>query len=156
MYSKSLVVAFLLAVSLIAGNRDRSQDQNQPPTAQGPNMQEKRFAVDLVRAINTAEMRYTTQETQYLFASWNTLAASPGFKEAVEQFSRSSPKLRDLNLSTPSNVLAGWQLRLALAPGSKSYVIVLVDTNDKECSFAVVSDEGGIIREARAIGCSAH
>ena len=88
------------------------------------------------------------------FAEWNALIASQGFKEAIDQFSRSSPGLKDLNLGTPTEIASGWRLRLTVSQDKKSYSIALTSKSDKGCSYAVVSDDEGLIREARIIGCS--
>jgi len=122
---------------------------------QGPDMQEKKLLVNLVRVINTAQMTYRDKDGGS-FAEWDALIASPGFKQAISQFSGSSPKLKDLNLSAPTNIMMGWRLRLTVSLDRKSYVVTLNSTSEKECSYAVVSDEEGLIREARVIGCREH
>jgi hypothetical protein len=128
--------------------------QNQSPLAQGPDLGARKLAVDLVRVINTAEMGYRTQ-SKGSFAAWTDLSVSPELKKATDRFSRSDPKLRDIDFNTSGEIITGWRLRLTISPDSKSYVVVLADTSDKQCAYAVVSSEEGLIREARVIGCPA-
>jgi hypothetical protein len=146
-YSKIVTTGFLLFVSAFL------RANGQAPALQQPDIHEKRFAVDLVRVINTAEMSFRDQHNNS-FAPWDALTASPGFQKARDTSLRNDPMLGNINTSNPSEVVAGWRLRLAVAPDSKSYVVVLANTSDKNCGYAVVSDEEGLIREARAIGCS--
>lgn len=88
------------------------------------------------------------------FAEWDALVASQGFKQAIDQFSRSSPKLKDLNSGAPTNILTGWRLRLVVSLDRKSYFVALTRKSEKECSYyEIVSDEQGLIREATMIGC---
>jgi hypothetical protein len=158
MCSKLLsATVFLLFVSLVVGGNVSSRQnsgQSQPLSVLGPDIHEKRFAVDLARVINTAEMTYRDQNNKS-FAAWDTLAASPGFKKARDIFLRQDPKLGDINLASSSDLVAGWRLRLVVTPDNKSYVVVVTSTSDKNCGYAVMSDEEGLIREARAIGCAA-
>ena len=146
----------LLIVSLtVGGSPNKGQDQNHSSTVRGPDKQERPFAVNLVRAINTAEMAYRDKEGGS-FAEWNALSASQGFKQAIDNFSRDVPRLKDLDLSAPTEITPGWRLRLTVSLDKQSYVVVLTSKSDKDCSYALVSDEEGVIREARAIGCPEH
>ena len=156
MYETFVALSLMLFGWLTAGaNLGHGRGQNPPSTAQGPSLQEKRVAVDLVRLINTAEMTYRAQNGG-VFAARDSLSASSGFKQDLDQISRMSPELGDLNLTTPSNIISGWGLRLALSPDAMTYVLVLANTADKQCSFAFVSEEDGIVRQATAIGCRAQ
>jgi hypothetical protein len=122
---------------------------------QGPSTEEKRLVVNLVRVINTAQMTYRDKDGGS-FAEWDALVPSQGFKKAIDQFSRSTPKLKELNLSAPTNIMVGWRLRLTVSLDRRSYVVALANKSEKECSYEIVSDEEGLIREARVIGCPEH
>ena len=115
-------------------------------------MTEKRFAIGLVRLINTAEMKYRNKQNS--FATWEQLAVSPDFQELKEKSFCDDPKLKDINTGNPSQIAQGWQLRLLLGKDGKTYVVVLTNTTDQNCGFSFVSDEGGLIREAKLLGCS--
>ena len=100
----------LLIVSLtVGGSPNKGQDQNHSSTVRGPDKQERTFAVNLVRAINTAEMAYRDKEGGS-FAEWNALSASQGFKQAIDNFSRDVSGLKDLDLSAPAEITPGWGL----------------------------------------------
>ncbi len=153
MRSRFIAVSSLLVSYLMVGGIPNHAQVR--PSIQGPDMQEKRLLINLVRVINTAQMRYRDKDGGS-FAEWDALVASQGFKEAIDQFSRSSPRLKDLNLGAPLEIMSGWRLRLTVSQDKKSYSIVLTDKSDKDCSYAVVSDDEGLIREARIIGCPEH
>jgi len=152
MHFRFIAASSLLVSYLMVGGIP-NLGQVRPSEMHGPDMQEKRLLVNLVRVINTAQMRYRDKDGRS-FAEWNALIASQGFKEAIDQFSRSSPGLKDLNLGTPTEIASGWRLRLTVSQDKKSYSIALTSKSDKGCSYAVVSDDEGLIREARIIGCS--
>jgi hypothetical protein len=147
-----IAVSSLLVSYLMVGGIP-NLGQVRPSEMHGPDMQEKRLLVNLVRVINTAQMTYRDTEGGS-FAEWNALVASQGFKKAIDQFSRSSPRLKDLNFGAPTEIVSGWRLRLTVSQDKKSYSIALTSKSDKECSYSVVSDDEGSIREARIIGCS--
>lgn len=155
MHFRSIAVSSLLASHLMMGGGIPGYGQIRPSETQGPDTQEKRLLVNLVRTINTAEMTYRDADGGS-FAEWNALVASQGFKQAIDQFSRSSPELKDLNLNAPADIVSGWRLRLTISQDKKSYSIALISKSDRKCSYAIVSDDEGLIREAAIIGCSTH
>jgi len=142
------VVFLLLVMTVVAAGI-----QSQPPPGQGQSLQERTVVVDLVRVINTAEMGYKTRSGGS-FAGWTELSGSKEFAKAFERFSHSDPKLKDINVKAAPEVISGWRLRLTISSNAKSYFVVVSDAADIQCSYAVISDEEGLIRQARAIGCS--
>jgi hypothetical protein len=138
-----LVIGATLAVPFSKG---------QSVNGKGPESQDRRLAVDLVRAINTAEMAYRDRSGGS-FAGWAGISASPEFTSAIARSSHGEPKFKNVNLSSPGEILPGWGLRLTLSEDRKSYTVILVNTAD-QCSYSLTSDQEGIIREGRAIGCS--
>jgi hypothetical protein len=143
---KKISVAFLILIvpSLMALGNSR-----QASVAQGPDYPERKLAVDLVRVINTAQMTYGDQSAG-MFAEWNDLSRSQGFGKAIDSFAHGDPKLKDVKLDGPSDIVPGWRLRLTVAPDKKSYIVFLERTSDQK-RYAFVSDEEGAIWQATAL-----
>jgi hypothetical protein len=117
----SAVVLLLVALSAAS----RAQDQK------SPNQEERRRAIDLVRAINTAEVRYNVNISHGRFASWTELYDSGLVKE--------------LQVSPSSEVIPGYHLDLLASQDGKSFMIALHDTKDGDGLFSVFSDQSGIL-----------
>jgi hypothetical protein len=117
----------------------------------GPDLEQRTLAINMVRAINTAEVSYRSHGNG-LFADWASLSASIEFNNVLNRLSRTQPKLKDANLSSMDEILPGWRLQLTVSEDHKSYVVMLMSTVDR-CRYAAVSDQEGIIREGFAIGC---
>lgn len=126
--------------------------KGQSASGNGPELQQRRLAVDLVRAINTAEMAYRDRSGGS-FAGWAGISASPEFNTAITRSTHGDSKYKNVNLASPSEILPGWALRLTLSEDRKSYAVILIDTAD-QCSYSLMSDQEGIIREGRTIGCT--
>jgi hypothetical protein len=143
---KKISVAFLILIvpSLMALGNSR-----QASVARGPDYPELKLAVDLVRVINTAQMTYRDQSAG-MFAAWNDLSRSQGFGNAIDNFAHGDPKLKDVKLDDPSDIMPGWRLRLTVAPDKKSYIVFLERTSDQK-RYAFVSDEEGVIWQATAL-----
>jgi hypothetical protein len=128
MRSKFMAINSLLVACLtVSGIPNHGQDR--PSEMQGPDMQEKRLLVNLVRVVNTAQMTYRDKDGGS-FAEWDALVASQGFKKAIDQFSHSSPGLKGLNLGTSTEIVSGWRLRLTVSQDKKSYSIALTSKSD--------------------------
>lgn len=145
-FKKLLTLGLILAVPSVVV-KGRNQDNT---GQQQPDPKERTAAVNLVRALNTAEMAYRDQ-SRGSFADLNGLTQSRALAEALDRFSRSSPMLKDIKLST-AEVMRGWKLRLLVSSDKKSYLIVLL-SSDKCVGFE--SDEEGTIRKVSSAGCSA-
>ena len=121
--------AVLLIVALSAASR--AQDQKLP------SQEERTKAINFVRAINTAEVRYYAgtangaNDGHGRFASWPELYSSGLVKE--QQVSRGP------------EVIPGYHLDLLASPDGKSFMIALHDTRDGDGLFSVFSDQSGII-----------
>jgi hypothetical protein len=96
-----------------------------------PNQEERRKAINLVRAINTAEVRYNTDISHGRFASWTELYESGVVKE--------------LQVSAGPEVMPGYRLDLLASPDGKSFMLALHDRRDGDGLFSVFSDQTGII-----------
>ena len=103
----------------------RAQDQK------SPSAEERRKAIDLVRAINTAEVRYNVNVSHGRFASWTELYDSGVVKE--------------LQVSSGPEVIPGYHLDVLASPDGKSFMLALHDTKDGDGLFSVFSDQSGII-----------
>jgi hypothetical protein len=124
---KKISITFVVVTALfimVLGNL------GQTPVAQGPDYQERKLAVDLVRVINTAQMTYRDRSSG-IFADWADLSRSQGFVQAIDRFSHGDPKLKDVRLEDSSEILPGWRLRLTIASDKKSYMMLLAKTSGK-------------------------
>jgi len=117
----SAVVLLLVALSVAS----RAQDQK------SPNQEERRKAINLVRAINTAEVVYNSSIGHGRFASWTELY--------------DSRLVKDPQVSPGSEVIPGYHLDLLASPDGKSFMLALHDTKDGDGLFSVFSDQSGII-----------
>ena len=113
----------LLVVALSAASR--AQDQK------SPSQEERRKAINLVRAINVAEVRYNVNISHGSFASWTELYKSGLVKE--------------LQVSEGAEVIPGYHLDLLASPDGKSFMLALHDRKDGDGLFSVFSDQTGII-----------
>jgi hypothetical protein len=113
----------LLIVALSAASR--AEDQK------SPSQEERLKAVNLVRAINTAEVRYNVNISHGRFASWTELY--------------DSGLVKDLQVSPGPEVIPGYHLDLLASPDGKSFMLALHDKKDGDGLFSVFSDQSGII-----------
>lgn len=96
-----------------------------------PSQEERRKAINLVRAINTAEVRYNVNIIHGRFASWTELY--------------DSGLVKDLEVSSGPEVIPGYHLDLLASPDGKSFMLALHDKKDGDGLFSVFSDQSGII-----------
>jgi len=117
----SVVVLLLIALSVASSAQDQIS----------PSQEERRKAINLVRAINTAEVRYNVNISHGRFASWTELY--------------DSGLLKDLQVSLGPEVIPGYHLDLLASPDGKSFMLALHDKKDGDGLFSVFSDQSGII-----------
>jgi|GEM_PF-3474164 ABC-type siderophore export system fused ATPase/permease subunit len=118
-----------------------------------PEQSGKQSAVDLIRAINTAEHAYSRH--QHYFANWSELSKSEELKAAIQHFHLADSGLVTAKLSDSySSILPGWTLRLTVSEDRKSYAVFITDNTTEKCPLSFQSDEGGIIRQATELGCT--
>jgi hypothetical protein len=121
--------AVLVVVALSVASR--AQDQK------SPGQEERARAVNLVRSINTAEIRYNMGGTKDAhnghgrFASWAELY--------------SSGLMNDLQVSPGPEVIPGYHLDVLASVDGKSFLVALHDLKEGEGLFSVFSDQSGII-----------
>ena len=111
----------LVALSAAWGAQDQTS----------PSQEERGKAINLVRAINTAEVRYNVNISHGRFASWTELYDSGLVKE--------------LQVSPGAEVIPGYHLDLLASPDGKSFMLALHDKKDGDGLFSVFSDQTGII-----------
>jgi len=115
------VVLLLVALSAASSAQDQIS----------PSQEERRKAINLVRAINTAEVRYNVNISHGRFASWTELC--------------DSGLVKDLQVSPGPEVIPGYHLDLLASPDGKSFMLALHDKKDGDGLFSVFSDQSGII-----------
>jgi hypothetical protein len=115
----------LLLVALSAASRAQEQ--------KSPSQEERAKAINLVRAINTAEVRYNMDPNSGhgSFASWTELYGSG--------------LMKDLQVSPGPEVMPGFHLEVLASSDGKSFLVSLHDTKDGDGLFSVFSDASGII-----------
>jgi len=118
-----IIPVVLLIVALSAASSAEDQIS--------PSQEERGKAINLVRAINTAEVRYNVNISHGRFASWTELY--------------DSGLVKDLHVSPGPEVIPGYHLDLLASPDGKSFMLALHDKKDGDGLFSVFSDQSGII-----------
>jgi hypothetical protein len=109
-------------------------------------------AVNLLRAINTAEYPYKSKHGT--FASWDVLVTSEEFNGQGMPFAtQNEPQLANAHFSKGPEILPGWMLRLNVTSDGKGYDVLLEDETDKTCGYALVTNESAVIRQSKVIDC---
>jgi hypothetical protein len=122
-------VALLLAVLSVGL---LAQDQS------SPSHEERLKAINLVRAINTAEFRYSmgtrkdANDGHGRFAGWTELYGSGLLNQL--QVSGEGPE-----------IIPGYRLDLIVSPDGNSFMVALHDRKEGDGLFSVFSDQTGII-----------
>ncbi len=138
--------AILLLVVSAALSVVRAQDAS---TAASPDQAARSFAVNLLRAVNTAENAYRYNHNG-AYAPWETLVTSPEFMtKGLPWASKMDPRFATVHFSSGPNILPGWALRLDVT--SSGYDLLLEDAADKASGYAAETDERGLIRECWTI-----
>jgi hypothetical protein len=110
------------------------------------------FAINVLRAINNAELDYKTKHGSY--ANWQTLVGEGYFGEAGTKFiSDEFPTVAHALYSLGPEIVPGWRLRLNISNNGKSYDALLEDVTDPKCRYAGITDERGVIRQSRTTDC---
>jgi hypothetical protein len=117
----SVVALLLVALSAASSAQDQIS----------PSQEERGKAINLVRAINTDEVRYNVNISHGRFASWTELY--------------DSGLVKDLQVSSGPEVIPGYRLDLLASPDGKSFMLALHDKKDGDGLFSVFSDQTGII-----------
>ena len=144
----AIVVAVSSVLFLVFPFSQRAQ--NSPAKADNSQHAKRSFAINLLRAINTAEMAYRDKHGS--FANWHDLRNSEEFTaNGLKWAARQEPQLSLVQLSDGSQVAPGWSLRFNLIADSRGYDVLLEDTTENSRGYAVFTDERGLIRESSAL-----
>jgi hypothetical protein len=110
------------------------------------------LAVTLTRLVNTEEVAYLQQYGKY--GTWADLVSEPDFmNKGGVAVRRSSAQPSFVTRARSLDFMLGWRIRLHVSADGQSYDLRLEDTTDKQCGYASISDESGIIRQSKAIDC---
>ena len=122
--------------------------QNPIPSSENARHQ---LAIDLLRSINTAELDYKLRHTGY--ADWKTLVTNAYFTSSGTKWAPKDSPLAKLQFSKSSEILPEWSLRLNVSADAKAYDLLLEDLKDDKCGYAAITDDRGVIRQAKSIDC---
>jgi hypothetical protein len=152
MFAKcNVAVAILCAGSLLAASSVKAQKNS--PTLQDRQREQHSLAVNIVRAINTAEANY--KKTHGSYATWSDLFSNGDFTDSGTKWSSESfPTVAHAMYGSGPEIVPGWKLRLNLSKDGAAYDLSLEDVTDAKCGYAVMSDERGMIRQGRSVACS--
>jgi hypothetical protein len=119
----------------------------------GPDNSEKerrRTAIGLVRTINITEAVYKTKYHSY--AQWQALLSDQQefFNTWLARFGPQQPNVR---FAQSPEILPGWNLRRNVHADGPGYDLLLRDPQDRQCGYAILTDESGVIRQSKAIDC---
>ena len=145
---RSAVLLILILTCQAAGRAQKGS-----PVVPDRERERRSFAQNLVKAINAAEADYRKKHDVY--ANWDTLVgigdfSSNGTKWAPAGF----PTVAHALYGNGAEIVPGWRLRLHLSNESKAYDLLLEDVTDPKCSYAVFTDERGLIRQGKSVDCS--
>jgi len=143
-----LAVLFLLATAAPLSSQDTPAQTSDADHARHS------VAVNLLRAINTAEVTYKFKHGG-AYAAWDALVASEEFhgSRVLAGLARFDPQLVNAQFSTAPEILPGWTLRLNLTADAQAYDLLLQDTRVNPCGYAAITDERGVIWQAKTIDC---
>jgi hypothetical protein len=144
----------LIAVLVILAAGAPLSSQNAVAQTTDPGHAKHSLAVNLSRAINTAEVTYKFKRSGS-YAAWDALLTSDEFhsSKVITMLAKIDPQLVNTQFSNGSEILPGWSLRLNLTADGQAYDLVLEDLTDKACGYAAITDERGVIRQSKAIDC---
>jgi hypothetical protein len=144
----SIVVLLALTLGVVKSLRSQSTPAKSSDAQHARNS----LAINLLRAINTAEADYKIKHGTY--ATWESLSASGEFLErGLKWGARNEPQLAGVKFSPAPEILPEWSLRLHVTADGKAYDLLLEDLTDKSCGYAAITDERGVIRQSKAIEC---
>jgi hypothetical protein len=148
---KMRVAVIVLCVGLLCCSNVSAQ-RKASATLQDRQREQHSLAVNIVRAINTAEANAKQKNGAYV--PWETLYNKGEFTDAGTKWAPESvPTVKHAMYGPGPEIVPGWKLRLTISKDGNAYSLLLEDANDPKCRYAVVSDQTGIIRESRSIDC---
>lgn len=149
-YLRSALAAFLLGGLLSA--LAVPQEQKNTFGMADRERERRSLAINMVRAINTAEASY--KKNQGAYVTWDTMFGNGDFSETGTKWAPESlPTVAHAMYGSGPEIVPGWKLRLHISKDGKSYDLLLEDVSDPKCGYAVISDERGLIRQGKAVSC---
>ena len=146
----AVAITMLLGVLLALPS---AQAQKPSPVVPDRERERRSLAVNLVRAINTAEANY--KKGHGVYANWETLLGNGDFTDAGTKWAPETfPTVAHAMYGRGPEIVPGWKLRLSISKEGNAYDVLLEDVTDPKCGYAVVSDERGVIRQGKAIDCA--
>ncbi|MGB2901723.1 MAG: hypothetical protein WBB89_20880 [Candidatus Acidiferrum sp.] len=143
-----ILSAVLLVLFLGVQTPQFAQDASTGPAKAD---QERRMvAIDLLRTINTAEVTYHARNGS--FVVWKALVSDQP-KYFDEFLAIHGLQKANAHFSDAPEILPGWNLRLNVHLDGQGYDLLLRDMQDEKCGYAALTDESGVIRQSKAIGC---
>ena len=123
------------------------------PTVSDRERERRSLAINITRAINTAEVNY--KKTHGAYATWDTLVGNGDFTDTGTKWAPETfPTVRHAMYGQGPEIVPGWKLRLTLSNEGNAYDLLLEDVTDAKCGYAVTSDERGLIRQGKSIDCA--
>jgi hypothetical protein len=145
------VLGFILIVGLCS-LAPPAWPQGSAPSVSDRELQRRSFALNFLRALNSAEADY--KKKHGTFANWDALVAEGYFTDTGTKWgSADFPTVNQAMYSRGTEIVPGWKLRLTICNAGKSYDAVVEDATDPKCGFAGVTDERGMIRQSKYIAC---
>jgi hypothetical protein len=146
------VARILLVVSLLPLSHAVAQRAASPGSEDRDN-ERRSLAINMVRAINAAEAHYKKMQGTYV--PWSTLVSNLDFTDTGTKWAPESvPTVSHAMYGPGPEIVPGWKLRLILSKDATSYDLALEDVNDPKCSYAVFSDDRGLIRQGKSVSCT--
>ena len=145
-----VAIFFFFVVALSLAPRSWSQKAAPPPASR--ENERRSFAINVLRAINNAELDYKNKHATY--TSWQTLVGDGYFGESGTKFiSEEFPTVAHALYGLGPEIVPGWKLRLNVSNNGKSYDALLEDVTDPKCRYAGITDERGVIRQSKTTDC---
>lgn len=142
----------LLLLGTCLGLVRDSWSQKPAPVVQDRERERRSFAINLARALNSAEADYKSKHGAY--ANWDTLLGMGYFTETGTKWaSPEFPTVAHALYGRGPEIVPGWKLRLTLSSNGNSYDLLLEDVTDPKCGYAAFSDERGLIRQGKFVDC---
>lgn len=152
MTAKTRAGATTLLVGMLLALTGAHAQKAPSPGLQDRQREQHSLAVNIVRAINTAEANFKKNHGGY--ATWDVLVANGDFSDSGTRWAPESlPTVAHAMYGRGPEIVPGWKLRLTVSKDGNAYDLLLEDVNDPKCRYAVGSDERGLIRQGKAIDC---
>ena len=147
---KNRLVILAAALLVILGVPIAPYAQDHAVDVEKSDQLKRKFAISLLRTINTAEVVDRTKFGSY--SSWQTLLTN--HSEYFDQFIAMHRRLLpDAHFADPPEILPGWNLRMNIHADGQGYDVLLRDMTVKKCGYAAVTNENAVIWQSKTIDC---